>query len=104
MQCYDGAATKAGEKTGVATQIKTTNGKCLYTHCYGHASNLAFADTIKSVQCISDSLDTLREIRKLVKKSSQRNTNLDRIRAEARMSHMVYIHSALRDGLCVAKY
>ena len=22
-QCYDGAATKAGEKTGVATQIKT---------------------------------------------------------------------------------
>ena len=26
-QCYDGAATMAGEKTGVATQIKTINGK-----------------------------------------------------------------------------
>ena len=36
-QCSDGAATMAGEKTGVATQIKTINGKCLYTHCYGHA-------------------------------------------------------------------
>ena len=44
------------------TQIKTINGKCLYTHCYGHASNLA---AITSVQCISDSLDTVREVGKL---------------------------------------
>ena len=28
-QCHDGVATKAGEKSGVATQIKTINGKCL---------------------------------------------------------------------------
>ena len=27
------AATKADEKTGVATQIKTINVKCLYRHC-----------------------------------------------------------------------
>ena len=33
-QCYDGASTMAGEKTGVATQIKALNSKCLYTHCY----------------------------------------------------------------------
>ena len=58
---------KAGEKTGVATQIKTINEKSLYTHCYGHASNLAVADAIKSVRCISDSLDTARKIGKLVK-------------------------------------
>ena len=70
----DGAATKEGEKTGVATEIKTINGKWLYTHCYGHASNLAVADAIKSLQYISDSLKTVREIGKLVKKSSQRNT------------------------------
>ena len=56
-QCYDGAATKVGEKTGVATQIKIINGKCLYAHCYGHASNLAVTDPIKSVQCITDALD-----------------------------------------------
>ena len=31
---YDVAATIAGEKTGVVTQIKTINGKCLYMHCY----------------------------------------------------------------------
>ena len=74
----------AGEKTGVATQIKTINGKCLYTHCYGPALNLAVADAIKSVQCISDSLDTVREIRKLVKKSPQGNTKLDKIRVETK--------------------
>ena len=30
-QCYDGAAAMAGAKTGVATQIKVINVKCLYT-------------------------------------------------------------------------
>ena len=71
-----------GKKTGVATQIKALNSKCLYTYCYGHALNLAVADAIKSVKCISDSLETVREIAKLVKKSPQRNTKLDKIRAE----------------------
>ena len=74
--------TMAGEKTGGATQIKALNSKCLYTHCYGHALNLAVADAIKSVKCISDSLETARETEKLVKKSPQRNTKLDKIRAE----------------------
>ena len=83
-QCYDEAVTMAGKKTVVATQIKTINGKCLYMHCYVHAFNLAIADAIKSVQCISDSLDTVREIRKLVKKSPQRHTKLDKIRAETK--------------------
>ena len=81
-QCYDGAATMSGEKSGVATQIKSVNGKCLYTHCYGHALNLAVADAIKSVKCMSDALDTVREIGKLVKTSPQRNTKLDKIREE----------------------
>ncbi|XP_022796425.1 zinc finger MYM-type protein 1-like [Stylophora pistillata] len=81
-RCCDSESTMAGEKTGVATQIKTLSSKCLYTHCYGHALNLAAADAIKSVKCISDSLETEREIAKLVKKSPQRNTKLDKIRAE----------------------
>ena len=91
-QCYDGAATKAGEKTVVATQIKTINGKCFYTRCYGHASNLALSAAIKSLRCISDSSKTVRETGKLVKKSSKRNTKLDKIRAEARITHLVYIY------------
>jgi hypothetical protein len=81
-QCYDGASTMSGVKNGVAVQIKSLNGKCLYTHCYGHALNLAVADCVKAVKCIIDSLDTVREVGKLVKKSPQRNTKLDKIRTE----------------------
>ena len=47
-------------------------------HCYGHALNLAVAE----VKRISDSLETVREITKLVTKWPQRNTKLDEIRAE----------------------
>ena len=43
---------------------------------------MAVADAIKSVKCISDSLETVREIAKLVKKSPQRNTKLDKILAK----------------------
>ena len=45
-QSCDEVATKVDKKTGVATQIRTINGKCLYTHCYGHASNLIVADAV----------------------------------------------------------
>ncbi len=68
-QCYDGAAAMAGAKTGVATQIKAINGKCLYTHCYGHALNLAVGDSIKSVECLKGVFEVVREICKLIKKS-----------------------------------
>jgi len=37
---------------------------------------------LKTLKCISDSLETVKEIAKLVKKSPQRNTKLDKIRAE----------------------
>ena len=72
----------AGEKAGVAIQMKALNSNSLYTHCYGHALNLAVADPIKSVNRISDALETVREIAKVVKKTPQRNTKLDEIMGE----------------------
>ena len=48
-QCYDGASAMTGKKKGVATVIKNINGKCLYTHCYRHALNLAVGDSVKNV-------------------------------------------------------
>ena len=79
-QCYDGAATMSGPKSGVATQIKSLNGKCLYTHCYGHALNLAVGDVIKNIPRLNETFSTAYEICKLVKKSPKRNTKLDFIR------------------------
>ena len=82
-QCYDGAAAMTGAKSGVATQIKAINGKCLYTHCYGHALNLAVNDSIKSVACLKGVFEVVHEICKLIKKSPKRNTKLDEIRKQS---------------------
>ena len=79
-QCYDGAAAMSGPKSGVATQIKSLNGKCLYTHCYGHALNLAAGDVIKNIPRLNETFCAAYEICKLVKKSPKRNTKLDSIR------------------------
>ena len=81
-QCYDGSATMAGKRKGVAKQIKAINGKCLHTHCYGHALNLAVADAVKAVKCIGDALEVVREIGKLVKKitSVGHKTGEDQVR------------------------
>ena len=48
-QCYDGAACMAGIRSGVAKQLLDEEPRAVYTHCYGHALNLACGDTI--TQC-----------------------------------------------------
>ena len=40
-QCYDGASSMCGIKTGVAKQIRDIEPRAFYTHCYGHSLNLA---------------------------------------------------------------
>ena len=40
-QCYDGAANMKGGNTGVAKQLLDEEHRALYTHCNGHALNLA---------------------------------------------------------------
>ena len=79
-QCYDGASAMAGTKSWVATQLKLLNGKCLSTHCYGTALNLAVGDVIRNLKDLKEMYSTTYEICKLVKKSSKRNTRLDQIR------------------------
>ena len=61
-QCYDGAATISGKASGVATQFKLENKKMLYTHCYGHALNLAIKDACDKVECLKEAFDSIREI------------------------------------------
>ena len=45
-QCYDCCITMSGAKTGVATQMKKSETRCLYCNCYGHSLNLACADCL----------------------------------------------------------
>jgi hypothetical protein len=71
-QCYDGASAMAGSRTGVATTIRAKEPRALYTHCYGHALNLAVQDTVKGNTVLRDTLDTVEEMTKLIKKSPKR--------------------------------
>ena len=36
-QCYDGTATMASAKAGVAKKLLDDEPRPVYTHCYGHA-------------------------------------------------------------------
>ena len=79
-QCYDGASTMAGVKSGVSTKFLSEEPRALYTHCYGHALNLACADTVKQCKLIRDALDTTFELTKL---SPKRDARLQQLKAEA---------------------
>ena len=81
-QCYDGAATMAGLRTGVAKQLSQDEPRAVYTHCYGHALNLACGDTIRQCKLMKDALDTTHEITKLIKKSPRRDACFERLKAE----------------------
>lgn len=81
-QCYDGCSTMSGAKTGVATRIKEEEPHALYTHCYGHATNLACSDSIRQVRVVKDAHDTVHEITKLVRNSPKRDTHLEKMKAD----------------------
>ena len=49
-QCYDGASSMSGQRSGAAKRISDLESRALYTHCYGHALNLAAQDSIKEHQ------------------------------------------------------
>ena len=59
----------AGSRTGTATQLRHVEERALFTHCYGHALNLAVADVVKQSKVIRDVLNTVGEINKLLKYS-----------------------------------
>ena len=61
-QCYDDASNMSGKRSGVAAQLRAEEPRAIYTHCYGHALNLAAADTIKKNKLLRDALDITSEI------------------------------------------
>ena len=46
-QCYDGAIVMSGIRNGVAKHISDIEPRAVFTHCYGHALNLAVSGTVK---------------------------------------------------------
>ena len=42
-QCYDGASSMAGSRSGVAKRVSEFESRAVFTHCYGHALKGAIA-------------------------------------------------------------
>lgn len=61
-QCYDGASTMKGVRSGAASQILAEEPTAVYTHCYGHSLN----DVFKKIKVIKDALDVTHEVTKLI--------------------------------------
>ena len=53
-QCYDGASSMSGAKSGVAKRLLDEEPRAIYTHCYDHALNLAFSDSIRQCKLMND--------------------------------------------------
>ena len=81
-QCYDGASTMSGLRNGVAKLILDEEPKALYTHCYGHALNLAVWDCVKQCSLMPSAFDVVAEISKLVKKSPKRDAIFEKLKSE----------------------
>ena len=81
-QCYDGASNMAGSRSGVSTQLSSEEPRAVYTHCYGHALNLAVGDVMKKNRLMGDTLNTTSEISKLLKYSPRRDATFEKLKAE----------------------
>ena len=85
-----------GKKAGVATLFKLLNPKMLYTHCYGHALNLAVKDACFKVNLLKEAFEINREVIKLVKNSPQRDTRLKDMRSEKLTRKSVHVFCPTR--------
>ena len=81
-QCYDGASAMSGTRNGVAKNLLDEEPRAVYTHCYGHALNLAVNDTIRQSPIMKSALDTVNEVSKLIKKSPKRDAIFHDIKNE----------------------
>ena len=79
-QCYDDASTMQGARRGVAKVISDEQPKAIYTHCYGHALNLAAGDAIKHCKIMKDALDIIFEVSKLIKYCPKRDVQFESLK------------------------
>ena len=71
-QCYDIAASMAGSRNDVATQIASEELQAIIVHCYGHALNLAAGDNVKKNNLLQSNLNTTLKLSKLLKPSCKK--------------------------------
>ena len=95
-QCYNGASTMKGHRSGVSTQISQIEPRAVYTHCYGHSLNLAASDALKGSKLMKDALETVHEISKLIKYSPRQEGIFQKLKEDLILELEFYVQ---RDGL-----
>ena len=85
-QCYDGASSMSGAKEGVAKKLFEEEPHAVFTHCYGHALNLAVSDFVKQCKVMKSAFDVhvhvVTEVSKLIKKFPKRDAMFEKIKPE----------------------
>ena len=69
-------------KGSVVVELQKEEPRALYTHCYGHALDLAFSDADKKCKITRDGLDSSYELIKLVKKSPRWDAILQKLKQQ----------------------
>ena len=82
-QCYDGAASMTGIRSGVAKQLLGKEPKAIYTLCYGHVFNLTCSDAVKQRTLTKNALGATYELLKPLKNSPRRDACFESLKTEA---------------------
>ena len=81
-QCYDGASSRCGTRKGVVKKLLDEEPHAVFTHCYGHALNLAVGDCVKQCKVKKMALDVGAEVSKLIEKSPKREATFHKLKAD----------------------
>ena len=100
-QCYDGASSMTGAKSGVAKILRDEEPRAIFTHCYGHALNLAVGDCVKQCNVMKAALDIVAEISKLIKSRQKEMQPLKNSRLTLLLKQQGFGFSVPRAELCM---
>jgi hypothetical protein len=81
-QSFDGAATMAGIKNGVAKRFKDVIPHSVFVHCYAHKLNLALQDATKQLTYVSDILVIIQNVPVFVERSAKRHALFEHLQGD----------------------
>lgn len=81
-QSFDGAATMAGSKNGVAKKFSDLVEYAVFVHCYAHKLNLALVDATSKLKEVSDVLLIIQNVTVFIERSAKRHALFEHIQGE----------------------
>ena len=85
-QSFNGCATMAGNKTGVAKRFLDLVPYAVFVHCYAHKLNLALQDATNQLKFVSDILLIIQNVSVFVERSAKRHALFEHIQGYEKKS------------------